>query len=109
MKVNYNLSKLSVEFDGETVRDVWKQIAVFQEVFGESACGKCGSENLRFVVRENEGNEYYELRCIDCNAKLQFGANKQGGGLFPRRKDADGNWIDNSGWQKWNPTTKSLE
>ena len=39
MKVNYNLSKLSVEFDGETVRDVWKQIAVFQEVFGESACG----------------------------------------------------------------------
>ena len=109
MKVNYNLNRMNVEFEGDTVRDVWKQLAFFQEVFGESACGKCGSENLRFVVRENEGNEYYELRCIDCGARLAFGANKQGGGLFPRRKDADGNWLDDKGWQKWNPKTKSLE
>ena len=80
-----------------------------EEVFGEKACGKCGSENLRFVVRENDGNEFYELRCLDCGAKLAFGAHKQGGGLFPRRKDTDGNWLSDKGWQKWNPKTKSLE
>tara|TARA_Y100000004_G_C8826744_1_gene374345 strand:- start:27 stop:356 length:330 start_codon:yes stop_codon:yes gene_type:complete len=109
MKVNYNLGKLNVAFESETVRELWKQLATFQEVFGETACGKCGSENLRFVVRENDGNEYYELRCTDCGARLAFGANKKGGGLFPRRKDADGNWLPDNGWQKWNPKTKSLE
>ena len=109
MKVNYNLGKLNVAFESETVRELWKQLATFQEVFGETTCGKCGSENLRFVVRENDGNEYYELRCVDCGARLAFGANKNGGGLFPRRIDADGNWLADNGWQKWNPKTKSLE
>ena len=80
MKVNYNLGKLNVAFESETVRELWKQLATFQEVFGETTCGKCGSENLRFVVRENDGNEYYELRCMDCGARLAFGANKKGGG-----------------------------
>ena len=109
MKVNYNVNRLNVEFEADTVRDVWHQLAVFQEIFGEAESGKCQSENLRFVVRENEGNHYYELRCNDCGAKLAFGANKKGGGLFPKRKDADGDWLPDKGWQKWNPKTKSLE
>ena len=46
---------------------------------------------------------------MDCGAKLAFGANKKGGGLFPKRKDADGNWLPDGGWQKWNPKTKTLE
>jgi hypothetical protein len=60
-------------------------------------------------VRENDGNEYYEIRCVDCGAKLAFGANKKGGGLFPRRKDAEGNWLPDNGWTKWNPKTKQVE
>ena len=108
MKVNYNAGKLNVAFEGETVRELWKQIAIFQEVFGETKCGKCGSENLRFVVRENDGNEYYELRCMDCGAKLAFGSMKKGGGLFPKRKDGD-TWLPDNGWQKWNPKTKTVE
>ena len=100
MKLNYKLGNLSVEFECDTPKEVFNQLSVFQEVFGETKCGKCGSENLRFVVRENDGNEYYEIRCMDCGAKLAFGANKKGGGLFPRRKDADGNWLPDKGWTK---------
>ena len=73
MKVTYQSGRLSVEFDCESQKDLFSQLSAFQEVFGETKCGKCGSENLRFVVRENDGNEYYELRCLDCGAKLQFG------------------------------------
>ena len=109
MKVSYQITSLSVEFEADTIKEIFSQLATFQEVFGESACGKCKSENLRFVVRENEGNAYYEIRCRDCGAKLAFGAHKKGGGLFPRRKDAEGNWLPNSGWQKWNPKTKTVE
>jgi ribosomal protein L40E len=77
-------------------------------VFEETKCGKCGSENLRFVVRTVDENEYFELRCMDCGAKLAFGSMKKGGGLFPKRKDGD-NWLPDGGWLKWNPKTKAME
>ena len=109
MKVRKTIGNLTVEFDGETQKDIFKQLSSLEEVFGESACGKCESGNLRFVVRENDGNEFYELRCLECGGKLAFGAHKQGGGLFPRRKDADGGWLTDKGGQRWNPKTKSLE
>jgi ribosomal protein L40E len=109
MKVVKKVGSLSVEIEGETQKDLFKEIASFEEVFGVEACGKCGSHNLRYVVRENDGNEYYELRCLDCGARLGFGVNKKGGGLFPRRKDAEGNWLPDGGWVKWNPKTKTIE
>lgn len=109
MKVKKTIGNLSIEFEAETQKDIFKTQSSLDEVFGETTCGKCSSEKVRFVVRENDGNEYYEIRCIDCGAKLAFGAHKKGGGLFPRRKDADGNWLPDNGWQKWNPKTKSLE
>ena len=109
MKVTYQEGKLSVELECDSQKELFTQLAQFQEVFSENKCGKCGSENLRFVVRENDGNEYYELRCLDCGAKLAFGVMKKGGGLFPRRKDSEGNWLPDRGWTKWNPKTKSVE
>tara|TARA_Y100000004_G_C8912666_1_gene411657 strand:- start:281 stop:610 length:330 start_codon:yes stop_codon:yes gene_type:complete len=109
MKVSKTIGSLTIEFEAETVKDIFKQASSLEEVFGEVKCGKCGSENVRFVVRENDGNEYYELRCMECGARLAFGVHKKGGGLFPRRKDSDGNWLPDNGWQKWNPKTKSLE
>jgi DNA-directed RNA polymerase subunit RPC12/RpoP len=109
MKVVKKVGDLSFEVEGETQRDVFKEIASFEEVFGANTCGKCSSTNVRFVVRENDGNEYFEVRCTDCGAKLSFGSHKKGGGLFPRRKDADGNWLPDGGWVKWNAKTKTAE
>jgi DNA-directed RNA polymerase subunit RPC12/RpoP len=109
MEVTKKVGSLTITFEGETQKDIVKQLSSLEEVFGESACGKCGSENLRWVVRENDGNEYYELRCLDCGAKLAFGVNKKGGGLFPKRKDGEGNWLPDKGWTKWNNKTKQVE
>tara|TARA_Y100001938_G_scaffold145561_1_gene222497 strand:+ start:2524 stop:2853 length:330 start_codon:yes stop_codon:yes gene_type:complete len=109
MKVKYQSGKISVEFDCDTQKELFAQLASFQEVFCETKCGKCGSENLKFVVRQVDGNEYHEIRCLDCGAKLQFGVNKKGGALFPKRKDGDGNWLPDKGWTKWNPKTKKAE
>ena len=111
MKVTYSTGngRLSVELDAETQTDLFEQLAYFQEVFGETGCGKCGSENLRFQVRSVEDNLYYELRCLDCGAKLAFGAMKKGGRLFPRRKNKDGEWLPDRGWVKWNKETQQEE
>lgn len=82
-----------------------EEIAAFQEVFGEEACGKCGCKNLHFAVREVDGNTFYEMRCQKkgCGAKLAYGAHKTGKTLFPKRRDDEGNWRGSSGWVKWNP------
>ena len=56
MKIIHKIGNTSVEFESDTVKDAVTQLSAFQEVFGEIKCGKCGSENLRFVVRENDGN-----------------------------------------------------
>jgi ribosomal protein L40E len=110
MKLNYKTAngRINVEIEGDSQRDLFAGIARFQEVFEESKCGKCGSENLRFVVRTVDDNEFFELRCLDCGARLSFGANKKGGGLFPKRKDGDA-WLPDRGWVKWNPKTEQNE
>ena len=102
MKASYKLSdKLQFEVEGEGQKEIFKEIASIQEIFGETACGMCGSENIKFVVRVVEDNEYYELRCMDCGATLAFGQHKQGGTLFPKRKDEKGEYMPNRGWYKW--------
>jgi len=111
MKVRFttNSGRMTAEFDVDTQTDLFEQLAFFQEIFGEEQCGKCGSENLKFQVRKVEDNLYYELRCADCGAKLAFGTMKQGGRLFPRRKDKEGNWLPDRGWVKWNKETQQEE
>lgn len=109
MKITKTIGNLTIDIERETQKEIFKDLATFEEVFGENVCGKCSSENLRYVVRENDGNEYYELRCMDCGAKLAFGVHKKGGGLFPRRKDAEGNYLPDKGWQKWDGKSKSTK
>ena len=111
MKINYTSrsGRVSVELDAETQRDAFQQLSDFQEIFDEVACGKCASENLRFVVRTVDDNQFYEIRCMDCGSRLEFGSMKQGGRLFPRRKDKEGNWLPDRGWGKWNSEKGALE
>ena len=111
MKVNYTTQSGNIkgELSADDQKAIFNEIAKFQEVFEETVCVKCGSHNVRFVVRTVDDNDYYELRCRDCGARLAFGVNKKGGTLFPKRKDADGNWLPNNGWVKWNPKTEQNE
>jgi hypothetical protein len=102
MKLKYRIGdKLEFEVEGTGQKEVFKELAIIQEIFGESKCGMCSSENIRFIVRNVDDNDYYELRCMDCGAILSFGQHKKGGTLFPKRKDENNNLLPNRGWHKW--------
>jgi hypothetical protein len=102
MKLRYKPNaKLEFELEGAGQKEIFKELAIIQEIFSEEKCGLCGSTNLRFIVRNVEGNDYYELRCSDCGAILAFGQHKKGGTLFPKRKDDSGNYLPHHGWHKW--------
>lgn len=110
MSVKYKSKsgRLEIDLSGDDQKTIFAEIARFQEVFEEDSCGKCSSENVRFVVRNVDDNHYHELRCGDCGARLSFGSHKKGGGLFPKRKDGD-DWLPDRGWVKWNPKTEKNE
>tara|TARA_Y100000356_G_scaffold126394_1_gene124250 strand:+ start:301 stop:636 length:336 start_codon:yes stop_codon:yes gene_type:complete len=111
MKIKFTTpnGRVTAELEADTQVEIFSQLSAFQEVFGETHCGKCGSDNLKFQIRNVDDNLYYELKCLDCGAKLAFGVMKKGGRLFPKRKDKEGNWLPNGGWVKWNPETKKEE
>lgn len=106
MKVKYKANdKLEFELEGSGQKEVFKELATIQEIFAEEKCGVCGCTNLKFVVRNVDSNDYYEIRCGDtrCGAILSFGQHKKGGTLFPKRKDDEGKYLPNKGWHKWTP------
>lgn len=104
MKVFYKANdKLSFELEASGQKEVFKELATIQEIFAEDCCGLCGSNNIKFVVRNVDSNDYYELRCAEpkCGAVLAFGQHKKGGTLFPKRKDDDNKYLPNRGWHKY--------
>lgn len=101
MKVQYKVGNSTVEVDGKDVKDVFVQLSGAVEVFGNSACGACGAATVVPNVREVQGNTYFEMRCTNCGSSLSFGQRKADGALYPKRKDKDGQWLDNHGWVKF--------
>lgn len=106
MKILYRANeKLSFELEASGQKEVFKELATIQEIFSEENCGLCGSNSIKFVVRNVDNNDYYELRCTEnkCGAVLAFGQHKKGGTLFPKRKDDDNKYLPNKGWHKYSP------
>lgn len=116
---------LIVEIEGDDEAELFENISSAEETFVHVACGCCGNSDLRYVVRkDDEENKYYELHCknIQCRARLPFGVQKKGGGLYPKRrwdslspgekekrKDDEayaknhGGYLDKNGWYKYVP------
>lgn len=112
--------RMTFKFDEKTQADVFERIAEVQEVFENSVCTRNGksSDDLKYVVREVEGNKFYELVCKSrepelLNARLSFGMHKKGGTLFPKRNEEgeDGKkvWLKNNGWVQYNKDTGKTE
>lgn len=116
-------AKLIIEVEGEDPTDLFEGIATAEEVFTQSQCGVCNNQNIKYVVRkDDDDNKYYELHCKDgrCRARLPFGVNKKGGGMYPKvrwaqlsegeqekRKDEKAEaekhygFLPNGGWYKY--------
>ncbi len=106
MKANYKTAngRLMFEVTGETAKALFREIAQIQEVFdAEKSCGCCNGTDLRFLSRQVDDFDFYELACgnQECRARFSFGQAKKGGALFPKRKDEDGSYLPNRGWSKY--------
>lgn len=107
MKLNYTTfnGRLSVELEADSQVELWEKLAQFQEVFDNTTCVDSKgnkSEKVYFQVRENDGNKFYELVCLDEDnpnlrfARRSFGVHRTGKTLFPKDKK----------WVKWDKESK---
>ena len=100
MRLTYRGSQFTLEVEVGSLKEALACLSEFGGVIGQSVCGACGSDRVRYVVREAQSYTFYECACCDCSARLSFGQTKDGR-LYPRRKDKDGNWLPNNGWVKF--------
>jgi bacterioferritin-associated ferredoxin len=104
MKLHYRTpnNRLTFEISGDNIKEIISELSDISDVFGAgSICGACNSGNTTMQSRTAKGYQFYEAVCQDCGCKLSFGQHKEGGTLFPKRKDTDGSWLPNHGWGKY--------
>jgi len=111
MEAQYKLwdGRLIFKVDGENPKAIFRALAGVSDVFGSiSECGLCHGKDIRLRHRIVDDNSFFEAACGNsaCRAKLEFGQTKKGDGLFPRRKDETGAYLQNGGWKIWVPTNK---
>lgn len=106
MKFTKHFNNMSVEVEADTPVDAFTALSVVDEIFSNTVCGACGSEGAKFSVRTNDAGDFFEMKCDNtkCRAKLAFGKHKgKGGGLFPKRRSEDKQWLPNNGWVVYRP------
>lgn len=100
MDVTYKTDRIQVHEVVSDVKELVKFISDVDTVLGETKCGACESEKVHLEHRTAKGYDFYSVKCEGCGCRLDFGSLKDGAGLFPRRKDESGNWLENRGWVK---------
>lgn len=103
MRIRVKSAVIDIEVEGEDAKACFEQMASAQEAFGSTICGSCDSPNTVFVSRKNGKYQFYEMRCQECFCTLSMSQRTEDGALYPRRKDRDGNRLENNGWVKYRP------
>ena len=76
MTMKFSQCDVQVEIGGP--KDAVKAMSAFGEVFGESECGSCNSENIKYEHRTDaEGHDYYSLKCVGVQAPTPLHRGRQ--------------------------------
>lgn len=89
------IGDMKINVQGRDLRELIEQASPIYECPQE--CGLCHSRKLGFRFRVASGYDFYELKCMECEATFAFGQQKKenGGGLFPRgstERGHEGQW-----------------
>ena len=99
-------NKTVFSFEAPTPKDVFVKLALIDDLFNEGECGCCHSKAIRFVQRKVDNGFYLEMRCADCGAQLDYGQNKEGGGIFVKKWDKENQRpMPNGGWHVYHRTS----
>ena len=95
VKVTYQIPgrPITLVLEAADPKQAFRGLTAFGEIFTESKCGSCGSEDIKYEHRKHDDNDYYSLRCNGCQAQFDFGQHKTGSTLFAKRDKGDKGWY----------------
>lgn len=99
--------RMTIEVTGDNNREVFEELVSMLEVFSNTTCGACRSNDTKPVIRtvkDSAGKPatYHEMRCNACKAVLALSVhNTKEQTLYPKRKGKDGQWLPGDGWVKY--------
>lgn len=109
IKLTTTIGNFTVEVEGETQLEAFDNMAEMAELLSVGVhCGKSGATDTIPVRRMTGDFIFREWKCVSSGATLGMGQKKEGG-LFPRRKDKEGNWLEDNGWQTWAARKKEMQ
>lgn len=109
IRVTHKIGKIEVTVEGKTIEEAFEELSHAGEAFGSTTCGACGLDDTAFITRKNGKYTFHEIKCRECNATLTISKQTDTGVLYPRRKDKEGNRLENGGWVQWKPDTSGGE
>ena len=114
MNISVNLGRFVVSQEGDNIKEAITGLVESgaMEILSNNKCGVCGGEDVLPLMREvldpedKKGKatfKYFEMRCQSkgCWARLALGQKKTDNQLFPKKKDDNGNYLPNGGWEKY--------
>jgi hypothetical protein len=83
---------LKINVQAKSAEDLFREASLWYEL--PCKCGKCDSQNIGMRFRQTKDYDFYELKCLDCEATFALGQKKEanGGGLYPRGDKDTGEW-----------------
>ncbi len=108
MNVQYRTAngRMMFTIEARDSSNAFEAVAEIQEVFEEPRCGRCGCDQIRFDVREFNGNTHYKIICMQCRGQLDVSQRKDKK-IFIKRKDKDGRIYPMHGWYVWDEQTRT--
>jgi len=80
IKGSIKVGNSTIQIEGSTPVELVKNAGFWGEC--PTKCGGCSSEDIGFFARIPKGNLYVGMKCRGCGYEMNFGQNKEGGGLF---------------------------
>jgi len=104
IRVTHRIGRIEVTVEAENIEKAFEELSHAGEAFGSTICGACGVEDTAFITRKNGKYTFHEIKCRECNATLAISKQTDTGVMYPRRRDKEGNRLENNGWEVYRPS-----
>lgn len=102
MKVQQKFGNVTIEVEGDNIKQIMHEFSQALEVYSNDRCGACDGTQVMHIHRSYDSYDFYESVCMapGCYHVLPYGIHKDdNSGLYAKRNDPDGNPLPNQGWK----------
>lgn len=93
VKLHCKIGKTPVVIEADNVKEAFAETELLCQL--PSVCA-CGSDNIipAYSKAASSGDEFYFLKCRDCQKEFKLGQRRSDEALYPKFDDGDNGWVE---------------